>query len=126
MFDKGYSSLLADSYVANGKVSALACGFMGENTLGRSIKDGEEYAIVNGVRKRVKCSFEGTIPSLSGHADYNGLISFIESLNQSILKDIILVHGTTEAKESLKRGLEEKLSSNKRVHIINQFESLTF
>lgn len=126
MYDKGYSSLLADSYVANKKVSTLACGYMGDNTLGSSIKNGEEYANVNGVLKKVRCSFEGVIPNMSGHANHQGLIDFVKSLNQNVLKDIILVHGTTQAKEELQADLQKELSSNKKVHIIKQFESLNF
>lgn len=126
MFDKGYSSLLADSYVANKKVSALACGYQGDSTLGQQIRDGEEYAMVNGVKKKVRCSFEGTIPSVSGHADHEGLISFVKSLNQHILKEVILVHGTIQAKEELKEDLQKELSSNKNIHIIKQFETLSF
>ena len=126
MFDKGYSSLLADSYVANGKVSTLACGYQGEQTLGWYIKNGEEYVNVNGIRKKVRCSFEGTIPNMSGHANHQGLIDFVKSLNQSILKEIVLVHGTTEAKKELKEDLEKNLSSNKHIHLIKQFETLNF
>ena len=126
MFDKGYSSLLADSYIANKKVSTLACGYQGENTLGWAIRNGDEYANVNGTLKKVRCSFEGTIPGMSGHANHQGLIDFVKSLNQNVLKDVILVHGTTEAKEELQADLQKELSSNKKVHIIKQFESLNF
>lgn len=126
MFDKGYSSLLADSYIANKKVATLACGFMGDNTLGSSIKNGDEYANVNGTLKKVRCSFEGVIPNMSGHANHKGLIDFIKSLNQHILKNIVLVHGTTQAKIELKEDLEKELSSNKKIHIIKQFETLRF
>ena len=126
MFDKGYSSLLAESYVANGKVSALACGYMGDNTLGQQIRDGEEYAMVNGIKKKVRCSFAGTIPNMSGHASHQGLIDFVKSLNQSVLKNIVLVHGTEEAKKELKEDLEKELKSNKKVYIPKQFETLNF
>lgn len=126
MFDKGYSSLLAESYVANKKVSTLACGYQGDSTLGQQIRDGAEYAMVNGTKKKVRCSFEGTIPNMSGHANHRGLIDFIKSLNQHVLKDIILVHGTEEAKAEFKTDLENELSSNKKIHIIKQFESLKF
>lgn len=127
MYDKGYSSLLADSYVANNKVSTVSCGYMGEGTLGWSIREGEEYAVVNGTRKRVRCEYKGCIPNLSGHATHQGLLDFIsKKLNQSVLKDIILVHGDQQAKVELKEDLEQILPSNKKVHIIKQFETLKF
>lgn len=126
MFDKGYSSLLADSYVSNKKVSALACGYQGDSTLGSKLRDGVEYASVNGISKKVRLSYKGCIPSLSGHTNHNGLIEFIKSLNQSVLKNIVLVHGDDDAKLELKQDLEKELSKNKTISIIKQFETLKF
>ena len=126
MYDKGWSAYLAESYVANKKVSTCACGFQGEGTLGYAIKEGSEYADVNGTRKKVRMKFCGTIPNLSGHATRQGLISFVKSLNQTRLKNIVLVHGSDKAKEDLKEDLEKELASNKRVHIIKQFKTLKF
>ena len=126
MYSKGWSSFLADSYVANKKVSTCACGYQGEGTLGYAIKNGDEYADVNGINKKVRLKFCGTIPSLSGHATRQGLMKFVKSLNQTRLKNVILVHGTTEAKEELKEDLEKELGKNKNIYIIKQFETLKF
>lgn len=126
MVDKGYSALLADSYVSNKKVSIALCGFQGDSTLGSKIRDGVEYASVNGIRKKVKLKYQGTIPNLSGHADHEGLLAFVKSLNQSVLKNIVLVHGDDVAKVELKEDLEKVLSKNKNIHIIKQFETLKF
>ena len=126
MYDKGWSAYLSESYVANKKVSTCCCGYQGEGTLGYAIKNGEEYANVNGIRKKVRCNYCGTIPNLSGHATHQGLIDFVKSLNQSKLKDIILVHGEDNAKQELKESLEEVLPKNKNIYIIKQFETLKF
>ena len=126
MYSKGCSSFLADSYVANKTVSTCACGYQGEGTLGYAIKNGDEYADVNGINKKVRLKFCGTIPSLSGHATRQGLMKFVKSLNQTRLKNVILVHGTTEAKEELKEDLEKELGKNKNIYIIKQFETLKF
>ncbi len=126
MLTAGYSSLLADSYVANKKVSLVYSGYVGEGTLSRTIQDGEEYAIVNGTRKKIRAMYCGTLSNMSGHASHQGLINFVKSLNQSVLKNVILVHGDDDAKQELKEDLEKELSSNKSVHIIKQFETLKF
>ena len=125
MYDKGYSSLLADSYVANKKVSTCACGFQGEGTLGYAISTGESYAVVNGIRKKVRLKFCGSIPELSGHANHEGLLRFVsEHFNQTVLKHIVLVHGDDDAKEQFKEDLENILSKDKKIHIIKQFSTL--
>lgn len=124
MFDKGFSNVLSKFFIPNNKVSVLACGYLAENSLGWKIKNGFKEVEIGGINRKVRCDFRGTIPSLSGHATHQGLIDFTKSLNQSTLKDIILVHGTTEAKNELKDDLEKELSANKRIHIIKQFETI--
>ncbi|MGL5330695.1 MAG: MBL fold metallo-hydrolase [Peptostreptococcaceae bacterium] len=126
MYDKGYSALLAESYIANKKISTLACGYQGESTLGWHIREGTPFVNFNGIGRNVRLKYCGTIPELSGHANHEGLISFVKSLNQTTLKEIILVHGDQDAKEELKEDLEVVLSKNKKVHIIKQFETLKF
>lgn len=126
MYDKGYSALLAKSYVANKKISTVACGYQGENTLGWFIREGYDFVEFNGEGRNVRLKYKGVIPELSGHANHEGLISFIKSLNQSVLKNIVLVHGDTQAKEELKEDLEKVLGKNKNVHIIKQYETLKF
>ena len=125
-FSKGFSSVLSKFYIPNDKVSVLACGYLPENSLGWKIKNGFKDVEIGGINRKVRCEFKGTIPSLSGHATHQGLIDFTKSLNQSVLKDIILVHGTDEAKQDLKEDLEKELGSNKKIHIIKQFETLKF
>ncbi len=126
MLTAGYSALLADSYVANKKVSLLLSGYVGEGTLARQIQDEDEYVIVNGTRKRNRCSYCGVLPEMSGHASHQGLIDFVKSLNQTVLKNVVLVHGDDDAKKEFKEDLEKELSSNKTIHIIKQFETLKF
>ncbi len=126
MLTAGYSALLADSYVANKKISLLYSGYVGEGTLAKQIQDGEEYAVVNGTKKKVRCSYCGTLCNMSGHANHQGLIDFVKSLNQSVLKHIVLVHGDDDAKQELKEDLEQVLAKNKDIHIIKQFETLKF
>lgn len=126
MFDKGFSNVLSKFYIPNDKVSILACGYLAENSLGWKIKNGFKEVDIGGLNRQVRCEFKGTIPSLSGHATHQGLIDFVKSLNQSVLKNVILVHGTTEAKEELKEDLEKELGKNKNIYIIKQFETLKF
>ena len=124
MFDKGYSALLSSSYVPNKRVSVICCGYMGEGTLGYSIKNGEATANVGGIKTKVKCKYCGVVPNLSGHANHNDLINFIKSLNQSVLKTIILVHGDTKSKLDLKYDLKNELSTDKNIVVPKQFQTI--
>lgn len=125
MYDKGFSEILAPSYVPNKKVSCCSCGYQSEGTLGYEISNGASYAQVKGAKTKVRLNYCGTIPCLSGHASHKGLLSFVkEKFVQSRLKDIILVHGDTQAKIELKEDLEEIISKDKKIHIIRQYETL--
>ena len=122
MYDKGYSALLSTAYVGNKKVSTVSCGYMGEGTLGYQIKNKEAYVNVNGNKTKVRCVYLGTIPNLSGHANFNGLVGFIKSLNQSVLQEVILVHGDDESKNCLKEELEKEIKA--KVVVPKQFQSM--
>lgn len=126
MYDKGNSALLAESYIANKRVSTAACGYQGKSTLGWSIREGLDFVNFNGIGRNVRLRYMGTIPELSGHASHDGLIAFVKSFNQNVLKNVVLVHGDDDAKQELKEDLEKVLSKNKQVHIVKQFETLRF
>lgn len=123
MADKGYSALLAEAYVSNKKVVMCSCGYMADGSLGRALREKEEYVNVNGNTRKVRLEYLGVVPSIGGHASYEGLIDYIKTFNLNVLKNIILVHGATEAKESLKQGIEKNVK-NKNVFIIKQNEMI--
>ena len=47
---------------------------------------------------------------MSGHAGNDELIGLIKSLNQKVLKKVILIHGDDDRKELLKDQLEKVLN----------------
>ena len=126
MMNQGMSALLSKYYIPNKKVTILSCGYMAENSLGWQIKQRQESVVLNGEKLTNRCFYHSQIPHLSGHANHQGLIDFVKSLNQTVLKDVILVHGTDKAKQELKEDLEKEISSNKNIHIIKQFQTLKF
>lgn len=85
----------------------LLVGYMAENTLGRKILEkvspirifGEEYSVKAEVAK---------MNSFSGHADYQEILDYVNSMDTSSLRKIFLVHGEKDAQSNLKALLEGK------------------
>lgn len=86
--------------------SIVFVGYQAEGTLGRKILDGAKKVKLFGEDIAVNAKVYN-LPGLSGHADRNGLIHWIESFNQKP-KAILLVHGETESRESFKALLDSK------------------
>ena len=127
MYDKGFSIELSKYFIPNNRVYTLCCGYQAEGSVGWQIQQKQERVVIGNVSVTNSCEYGGVISSLSGHANHRGLIDFVKEIpNQSILKDIVLVHGTDNAKQELMEDLEKELSSNKKIHIIKQFEILKF
>lgn len=88
--------------------SIVFVGYQAKNTLGRRIKDGQKRVKIFGEEIIVRASIYN-IEGFSGHADKNGLLSWVESIKGKP-KQIYLVHGETDAKESLKKSIEQKFN----------------
>ena len=127
MMSGGFSTMIAKSYVPNTKVSILATGFQGEDTIGRLLMDNEHKKIViEGEAKTVRCKHLGIIPNMSCHADVDGIISFVKSLNQNVLKKILIHHGGKEERENLQKELENVFKDRVEVKILNQYDKVKF
>ncbi len=85
----------------------LFVGYQAPGTLGRRIVDGQEKVKILGEEFAVKARIE-YIEGFSGHADQNGLISFVASFNTKMPKHIFLVHGEEDSQEVLKDKLIEQ------------------
>ncbi len=85
----------------------LFVGYQAPGTLGRRIVDGQEKVKILGEEFAVKARVE-YIEGFSGHADQNGLISFVASFNSKMPKHIFLVHGEEDSQEVLKDKLIEE------------------
>ncbi|MBZ5529602.1 MAG: MBL fold metallo-hydrolase [Acidobacteriia bacterium] len=107
----------------------LFTSYQGEGTLGRQLIDGEKEVHVNYKIKNTEGEIEDVskkvfvnasirrIEGLSAHADKNDLLEYINKF-RILPKKIFVVHGETDASESLKSEIERKF----RVEtIVSQF-----
>lgn len=86
--------------------SIVFVGYQAEGTLGRTILEGAKKVKIFGEDIAVNASIYN-LQGLSGHADRKGLIKWVEALKKKP-KEIILVHGDEESRNSFKELLETK------------------
>ena len=89
----------------NPKSSIVFVGYQANGTLGRRIVDGEKELSVLGEKILVQAKIYN-LEGFSGHADYEGLLDWVQGL-QKAPQHIFLVHGETEAKETLEKKIRE-------------------
>jgi metallo-beta-lactamase family protein len=85
----------------------LTVGYMARNTLGRRIRNREKEVKIHGQWLKRKAEVE-EINAFSAHADYFEAGEWLDSLDTSRLKQILLVHGEPKAQEAFKNYLAEK------------------
>ena len=81
-------------------------GYQAEGTLGRKILDGEKKVTILGEEIIVKAQIY-SIPSLSGHADLNGLLNWVNNIKQGVAHTIFITHGDIKASENFEKVLNE-------------------
>jgi len=86
--------------------SIVFVGYQAEGTLGRQIVDGNKMVKIFGEDIAVEASIYN-LEGLSGHADRNGLINWIDHMKIKPLK-VFLVHGDTNQQKSFKELLDSK------------------
>ncbi|MDR1909785.1 MAG: MBL fold metallo-hydrolase [Spirochaetaceae bacterium] len=85
----------------------LCVGYMAENTLGRRIRNRDAEVKIHGQWFRRRAQVE-EINAFSAHADYGEAGAWLDSLDRSRLKKVLLVHGEPKAQTAFKRYLEGK------------------
>ncbi len=85
-------------------------GYQAEGTLGRLLLDGEKDIKIFGERIAVKAEIVN-LDYFSGHADHDGLISWVNSFNEPP-KQVVLVHGEPDSLEALSYSLSSLEISN--------------
>ncbi len=93
------------------KNTILFVGYQAPGTLGYSIVNGAKKVKIFGEEIAVNARIE-YIEGYSGHADQEGLMNFVYSYNNKKPDHIFLVHGETEAKETLKQKIEAEAKIN--------------
>lgn len=96
----------------------LFVGYQAEGTLGRKILDGSKSVRIHGEDISIKAEID-KIEGFSGHADQQDLMDWVSKIKE-IRKGIFLVHGDEDARENMKRLLEE--STPYQVLIPNLYE----
>lgn len=86
--------------------SIVFVGYQAEGTLGRSILDGAKKVKIFGEEIVVNAKIYN-LQGLSGHADKNGLMYWLESFKTKPAK-VILVHGDKDSQESFNELLKSK------------------
>lgn len=84
----------------------LITGYQAENTLGRKLLDKLPEVNIFGEPMRVRAEID-SIESLSGHADQQELLDWMQPAAAS-LKKVFLVHGEPVAQQALKAKIEER------------------
>ncbi|MDR3162134.1 MAG: MBL fold metallo-hydrolase [Spirochaetaceae bacterium] len=100
--------------IGDPNTTILIVGYMAENTLGRRLRNkNSEVKIHNQWFKRRARVEE--LNAFSAHADYVEAVEWLDSLDTSHLKRILLVHGEPKAQAAFKRYLAEKGYSNTEI-----------
>ena len=86
--------------------SIVFVGYQAEGTLGRQILDGNKMVKIYGEEISVEASIYN-LQGLSGHADRNGLINWIDHMKIKP-KKVFLVHGDGTAQKCFKELLDSK------------------
>lgn len=92
--------------IGDNKNTILITGYCAPNTLGAALLKGEERVHIYGDYFDVKAEVKAIL-SLSAHADYKGMIQFLNSQDKKIVKSIFLVHGDSDAKSAFREHLLE-------------------
>lgn len=111
-----------DKYLRD--INSMICfsGFVGtdDSYLSYRIKNGKTHKTINinkvPVPNRADCI---TMSTFSSHANFDDLLKFGSNLNTN---QLVLVHGSTEAKNCLKEHLREEISRNDKCYKVKRSE----
>jgi metallo-beta-lactamase family protein len=92
----------------------LIVGYMAQQTLGRRIRNKERDLRIHGQWFKRRAAVE-EINAFSAHADYVEATEWLDSLDTSHLKKLLLVHGEPKAQAHFKKYLEEKGYGNTEI-----------
>ncbi|MDR1058014.1 MAG: MBL fold metallo-hydrolase [Treponema sp.] len=92
--------------IGDPNTTILIVGYMAENTLGRRIRNRETEVKIHGQWLQRRAEVE-ELNAFSAHADYYEATGWLDSLDTSRLKKILLVHGEPRAQGAFKKYLAE-------------------
>ena len=100
-------------YITDPRNTIMFAGFQESGTRGARLLRGEDEIKIHGEMFPVKAEIRN-IASLSAHADYNEILSWLENFKQAP-RTVFLTHGDSEAAESLREHIEAKFGWNVEV-----------
>jgi len=106
--------------IENPRNTIIVIGFMAGDTLGRGITEKKDIVRIFGRPFDLNAEVQ-VINAFSSHADKNGLIDYVRSL-EGRLKRVFIVHGESEQSESLRREMKKRL--NIRVNVPSRGETV--
>ncbi|UZE94513.1 MBL fold metallo-hydrolase [Alkalimarinus alittae] len=98
------------AFGGNHRNTLLVTGYQANGTRGRALLDGAKQIKAYGKYTNITCGVR-QISGLSAHADYNELVEWLQSSENSPTK-VIITHGEPAASDNLRRVLTETLSLN--------------
>ena len=127
MISGGFSTMIAEKFVENNKVVMMCSGYVAEGTIAYEIcREDVQTVKINTASKTKRLKVLPTLPNMSSHADANGLVAFIKSCNQHVLKKVLICHGGEEERIALKESLEKELNKKIEVKVFNQYDKVKF
>jgi metallo-beta-lactamase family protein len=93
--------------IGDPNTTILTVGYMAQNTLGRRIRNREPEVKIHGQWLKRRAEVE-EINAFSAHADYVEAVQWLDALDTSGLRQILLVHGEPKAQAAFKKYLAEK------------------
>jgi metallo-beta-lactamase family protein len=97
----------------NPKTSIVLAGYQAEGTLGRLILEGNKVVSILGEKIQVNAEIH-ELEGFSGHADKKELLDWISGF-ETAPKEIFLVHGEKDSKESLALAIKERFNYSCKV-----------
>lgn len=94
----------------NPKNTILFVGYQAEGSLGRRLIDGARYVTLFGEDVKIAASIV-SLPGMSGHADKNGLLKWIESIKEKP-KKVFVIHGESQSADSFSEILRSDYGYN--------------
>jgi Cft2 family RNA processing exonuclease len=122
MVSGGFSNLFAKQMLQNSHNGILFCGYCAINTVGGQLLD-DNFDTVNidGEILKKRCIVKRYY-SFSSHASQKDLLNYIKQCN---CQKVVLMHGSKEAKEELKRLAEIELSKiNRTTKVIESYKDI--
>jgi len=82
-------------------------GYQAQGSMGRMLQDGRKEVRLFGETVQVACEIQ-TLPGVSGHADQEGLMRFVDGFTEKMPQQIFVNHGEHEPAENFAADIRER------------------